>query len=170
MITNIGFITSNGSSATVKVFVDKVFRGTPFFCEPPHAGFAPVLAYLDRGKNFHGSLREYLYACTDIHYDATKIVLWLGDSGSQNDDNVGRLTPVAWVDLENQDDQADEDAWQFPDHPPLLAAILSAMLSTWIQSGWLGTDESLDPGEVLDQAAVDECWAKAHDIAKTSKG
>lgn len=165
--TKIGFTTFNDLSGTVKVYVDQDFKGTPFFSSPPHAGFAPVLAYLDRGENYHGSLRERLYACTDKAWDVCRIVLWVGDNGSQNDDDIGRLTPIAWIDLEEQEEQEDEDAWQFPDHPPLLAAMLTAMLAHWIKAGWLGTTELLEAGDVLDQDTLDRCWENAHKLAST---
>lgn len=167
MESQIEFKSVNDIVCTAKVCVDKDFKGTPFFCLPPHAGYAPVLAYLDRGENFHGSLRDTLYACTDKHWDVCRIVLWIGDNGSQNDDDIGRLTPVAWVELQDQEEQRDEDAWQFPYHPPLLAAILTAMLAVWIKAGWLGTSERLEEGDVLDQSELDNCWAHAHKLAGT---
>lgn len=161
----INFTTLNEARATAAVFVSLSSEAPPFFAAPPHAGFAPVLSHIKRGENFHGSLHEYFYACTDNDSDPSRIVLWLGDTGSQQDDNIGRLTPVAWIDLADQDKQEDEDTWSFLYHPPLLAALLTATLAEWIKAEWLGPDDRPEAGDVLDQLTVSTCWDNARKIA-----
>jgi hypothetical protein len=166
MIIRTVFKTRNDLPATVKIFVSDLFDPPPFFAQPPHAGFVPVLAHIDRGYNYHGSLNQTKYACTDTNYDPGRIVLWSGDTGSQIDDDIGRLTAIAWIVFEDQDEQEDEDAWRDPYHPPLLAAMLTAVLSEWIRAGWLSTDNTLDDSDILDEAALDECWATANKLAE----
>jgi hypothetical protein len=172
MKITVEFKTVNDLPAKVRVFVNMKMDPPPFFAGPPHASCAPVLAYLDRGSNDHGSLNQTLYACTDIDWDPTRIVLWSGDTGSQSDDDIGRLTAIAWIVFEDQDEQEDQDAWSFKSHPPLLAAMLTAVLSEWIRAEWIRTDATLDASDILDnsdildQAAVDECWATANNLAK----
>lgn len=160
------FNTINGVSATTSVFVNIEIEPLPFLAAPPHAGYAPVLAHLNRGMNYHGSLHETLYACTDNDAFASRIVLWLGDTGSQQEDDIGRLIPVAWIDISDQEEQADEDTWSFIYHPPLLGALLTAMLAQWIQAGWLEPEPCIEAGDVLDQAMCDECWSTARKIAQ----
>lgn len=169
MNIKVEFQTVNELPATVKVFVNTETVPTPYTAAPPHAGYAPILAHIDRGSNFHGSLCETLYACTDDDHDPRLIVLWLGDTGSQQDDDIGRLTPIAWIDMADQDEQEDEEAFSSMYHPPLLAAMLTAMLSEWLSAGWLDAEDSLEEGDVLDQATLEKCWSTAQTLAKQPK-
>lgn len=154
----------------VFVRVNLALDAPSFFASPPHAGFAPVLAYLDRGENAHGSLREHLYACTDTDWDPTRIVLWAGDTGSQQEDGIGRLTPAAWIDVAEQPEQETDDPWSDPwanlYNPPILAALLTAMLAEWMRAEWLEPKYCLEAGDVLDQATLDKCWTEAIELAR----
>lgn len=65
------------------------------FVAPDASGRTPF-ATIDRGSNYHGSLAEEFYVTTDKPAYTNAVVLWVADSGSQWDDNVPRLWPVAW--------------------------------------------------------------------------
>lgn len=93
------FTASNGTVYSVRVCLPYGNEEAPAF-EPPHTITIPRLAYIDMGENFHGDMREDFYLVTNASDEPTYLVLWLGSTGSQDDDSVGRLYPVAWHEFE----------------------------------------------------------------------
>ncbi|HUT49458.1 MAG TPA: hypothetical protein VM325_08970 [Alphaproteobacteria bacterium] len=76
-------------------------------CVPPHTAYSPKIVTLDRGENFHGALTEDFYACSGYGSDGEEgwgtsrsesgyWTLWMGENGSQYDDDQARLFPVAF--------------------------------------------------------------------------
>jgi len=64
---------------------------------PPHTGVMKQHASIYWGENFHGSLNETYYFTLDNASDRSCWILWVGDNGSQRDDNCPRLSPGAWI-------------------------------------------------------------------------
>jgi hypothetical protein len=63
-------------------------------CLPPHTARTQPVARIYRGENRLGSLTEDYYLIQDDPVDPGRWVLWLGDTGSQVDDDQARLYPV----------------------------------------------------------------------------
>jgi len=74
---------------------------------PPNTRYESPICEVDNGENALGSLKEDLYLVTDDVMESTKMVLWSGDTGSQ--DGSARLRPVACADIENLVDSEGDD-------------------------------------------------------------
>jgi len=107
------------------------------------------LARISEDFNVHGSISFDYFACTDDAYDQSRLVLWVGGSGAQEDDGIARLEPISWIE---DIDQLDDDGSYVPfDDPEILAALLMVTLSEWFNADWLDPEEKLlEAGDVLD--------------------
>ncbi len=118
----------------------------PFPCWPPHTARDRMVASLNRGENFHGNLIEEFYVTANNSYDASHLVLWMGDDGSQNNDDRPHLIPVAYVDLD--DFSVYDDLDQFAS-AVLLCAWIRAAQEAW-GDDWYETDTDCCGGEMPD--------------------
>lgn len=148
----------------MNITVNTDFAPLPFPAAPPHAPFAPLLAHLDCGSNIHGSLSQYFYACTDNDFDQARLVLWSGSTGSQEDDDIGRLTPCAWIDFAEQDADTQPESWS---QPSILSELLATALANWIALDWVTRDAHLASSDILSRAELDSCWNHALEQART---
>lgn len=135
-----------------------------FPATPPHTRLIEPIATIYRGENFHGSLEEDLYILwgNEDAFESYGIVLWVGDTGSQDDFDVPYLRLCAWMDqsqvaylAEVQDEKQEEH-----ERSEITKVILYAyvrMLRKWW--GHFDTYNEFDGPEDLEevfQAAVRE--------------
>ena len=99
--------TSDGRRRTVHVLrvVWEQPPDTEFAGFPPHTRHMVSAAKVRRGENFYGSLDEDLYVVLDEPSDPSRYVMWVGDNGSQADDDVPRLRMIGWCDLPSAEDE-----------------------------------------------------------------
>jgi hypothetical protein len=129
-------------------------------CQAPNTAHVPRLARIDRGYNMLGSLIDEFYLARDEGCDvATALVLWGSLDGTQLDDGVGRIVPLARVPLEDflDPEQGRAD----------LRAAGACMLHAWtrynVECSWLTEDGicSVEGGDLLDDAAVEHIVERA---------
>ena len=117
MTSTIRVVLNGNQTSLVYTLIDVEPPWTPPFpCQPPHTARDQMVAWLDRGENMHGSLAEDFYVVLDQPQDPSNFILWLGDNGSQNDDDRPRLAAVAYTPRsdylsEFEDDRATD--WDF---------------------------------------------------------
>ena len=90
---------SSGDQVGVTVLMDDS-EWPQFLAVPPHTERVDPIAWIDLGNNFHGSLAEVFYITRNESSDSIYLVLWRGTTGSQADDDVARLLPIAWVEMD----------------------------------------------------------------------
>ena len=84
---------------------DDYHEDLPFVATPPHTRLSEPIAEIDIGENFHGSLKEDLYILWgNVHaLEYYGIVLWVGETGSQDDFDVPYIRLAAWMDQSQVD-------------------------------------------------------------------
>ena len=75
----------------------------------PDTRHVKVFVTLDRGENYHGSLREDFFVCRDGDFDYEWTVLWMALNASQAQDDVQRLQPSCLLAAGWQPDDLDEE-------------------------------------------------------------
>jgi len=75
----------------------------------PDTRHVKVFVTLDRGENYHGSLREDFFVCRDGDFDYAWTVLWMALNASQAQDDVQRLQPSCLLAAGWQPDDLDEE-------------------------------------------------------------
>jgi hypothetical protein len=121
-------------------------------CLAPDTARTRPIARIDRGDNFHGSLAEDYYLVLDDAFDPQNFVLWLGDSGSQDDDDQSRLYPVAYCLHECVSSRKEAAV-------VLLYAWLRACVGAW--EGHYEEDHESEGGDLLDDETVSEILSSA---------
>jgi hypothetical protein len=75
----------------------------------PDTRHVKIFVTLDRGENYHGSLREDFFVCRDGDFDYEWTVLWMALNASQAQDDVQRLQPSCLLAAGWQPDDLDEE-------------------------------------------------------------
>jgi hypothetical protein len=75
----------------------------------PDTRHVKIFITLDRGENYHGSLREDFFVCRDGDFDYEWTVLWMALNASQAQDDVQRLQPSCLLAAGWQPDDLDEE-------------------------------------------------------------
>jgi hypothetical protein len=118
-------------SAYTLIYADPEFT-PPFPCWPPHTAWDKMVASLNRGENFHGNLTDEFYVTANMPDDAgSHLVLWMGDDGSQNNDDRPHLIAVAYAALDHFQHFWEYDDWEYGDNDRLASAVL---LCAWIRA------------------------------------
>ncbi len=125
-----------------KVVVQVCLDGHPprrFWCPPPHTARSQRVVKIDRGENFHGSLVEEYYLIGDDSHSPNLFVLWLGTTGSQDDDDQARLNPVAWASYHAFCGEAGADR----------ETALAVLLSAWVRAAAAAFDGYYQQDDVV---------------------
>jgi len=138
---------------TVPVTVD--IEGTSIDT-PSESGFPPNTRYespiceVDGGENALGSLKDDFYLLTDDVVEFNRMVLWSGDTGSQ--DGTARLRPVACADLENLVGSEGDDL----ETEQVAAVLFYAWLVSVFNAEWGYDDPEVEfiGGSLLDNNAL----------------
>jgi hypothetical protein len=125
---------------------------------PPHTAKVLPVASADRGCNYHGSLDEEFYLLKDNPADPSRWVLWVGDTGSQVDDNQARLYPMACSDFDNF-----VDPWSFQGWVEVAAVLLYAYFRYYAErwEGYYSEQNILSSSHILDDERASEILADA---------
>jgi hypothetical protein len=125
----------------------------------PHTARSRPIAVIDRGYNFHGSLAEEYYLVQDAAVDPQNLVLWQGDTGSQDDDDQARIYPVAYCHFESLCDEERGDLSEKVAAAALLYAYLRTCAEVW--EGHYSEDDQASGSELLDDDTVSGILANA---------
>jgi hypothetical protein len=132
----------------------------------PDGGRAPDtvqtrrLARIDRGSNMLGTLVDDYYVVQDSGWgDATHAVLWVSIDGTQTEDCVGRIVPLARAPLE---DFVDPEVGEL-DLPTAGAHLLHAWLRYALACSWHTERElsNVAGGDLLEDEVVERIVALA---------
>ena len=99
---------TSGITRLVSVASDEADNPS-FFYLPPHTALSTRITRIDRGENYYGSLAEDFYLATDQDSDRDKIILWIGDNGSQREGDQPRLWAAAWAEYGDFQDEENGD-------------------------------------------------------------
>lgn len=158
MIHDVLFQSGDRDLCVVRVRICVDLQPLPFPANPPHSMYTPCLAVLGSGTNSHGSLNTHYYACTDSDSDPSRLILWAGTTGSQEEDSIGRLVPAAWIDFEDQASEWDIHSWY---DTSLQSALLSTALASWLVKEWVDYSGELKNSDVLTDVQLSSCWDEA---------
>jgi len=120
---------------------------------PPNTRYVSPICIVDQGYNVHGSLREDFYLLPNEEVEFNRIVLWSGDTGSQSDDGIARLCPMAWANTEDLIGSEGNDL-----EKPLVAAIIFyAWLVFVFRAEWGYDDPEVEfiGGELLEENVIE---------------
>jgi len=155
----VDYTDTQGNPAWAQIFINLYRDELPFDNVAPNTRYTPLFAKIDRGSNVYGKMICEVFFCLDNNEDSTRLVMWVGDNGSQWDDNVGRILPIAWtIPFEHSEDIELDD-------PNLLAAVFTDVAMWMIKETWIEPSARISGGDVVQRNLLDSCWSEACELA-----
>jgi len=131
---------------------------------PPNTRHVSPAITVDRGYNFHGELVDEYYCLSANSWDdPLPYVMWLGYSGCQENDDVSRCIPVAFID--------EFDGQEEPERADAVRVFTESMFYAWIVQCSLWThnlDCSIAVADDLEQDRMERVFEAAVRAGGTS--